>query len=89
MGRCLGRGAHSVPGCTAGGVERLEQCRMVRTIARQSAFWRHRADGVGVSGHLCFLHRIGTDPCDTGHVWVPHNPCCGLPFTFILSLKNG
>lgn len=66
MDRCLGRDAHSVPGFTADGVERLEQCCMVRPVARQSAFWRHGADSLGVGAHLCFLHRIGTDPCDTG-----------------------
>lgn len=48
MDRCLGRDAHSVPGFTAEGVERLEQCCMFRPVARQSAFWRHRADWVSV-----------------------------------------
>lgn len=87
--RCLERDAHSVPGFTAGSAERLDQCCMFRAVARESAFWRHHAGSLGVSGHLCFLHKIGTDPCDTGHAWGPSQPFpCSLPLTFILSLKN-
>lgn len=35
MDRCLGRDAHSVPGFTAEGIERSEQCCMFRPVARQ------------------------------------------------------
>jgi hypothetical protein len=56
MDRCLGRDAQSVPGFTAGGVERLDQRCMVRPVARQSAFWRHSVDSLGAGGHLCFPH---------------------------------
>lgn len=90
MDRCLGRDGHSVPGFTAGSVERSEWCCMFRPVARQSASCRHRIDGLGASGHLGFLHRIRAEPCDTGHVWGVSQPCLfSLPPTFVPSKQNG
>lgn len=87
MDRCPGRDAHSVPGFTAEGVERLEQCCMFRPVARQSAFWRHGADWVSV---LTCVFCIGLELIlvTQARSGAPHNPFTVVSLSPLSSLKK-